>query len=88
MSNCAIYSDALSKGAGLLKDLEDELTPKEVRKLELLGYIENAISSEGETWKLTRKGVKLRKLLNEENTPIDTLKDWTYKHLFKININL
>lgn len=88
MTNSAIYSDALSKGFGLLKDLEEELTKKEVRNLELLGYIENAISSKGETWKLTRKGVELRKLLCGKNTAVDSIKDWCYKRLFKMNVNL
>lgn len=88
MNDSAIYNEALSKGAGLLKELEENLSEKEVRKLELLGYIENAISSQGETWKLTRKGLKLRKLLCGGNTPLDALKDWIYKHFLKFNVNL
>lgn len=83
-----ICSDALSRGYGLLKDLERELSESEVRNLELLGYIENAIASEGETWKLTHKGKKLRNLLAKDKTIVDIVKDWIYTRLLSFNVNL
>lgn len=88
MRNHAICSNALSKGSGLLEELERNLSESEVRNLELLGYIENAIAPEGETWKLTDKGEKLRKLLMEQQGFVDTIKDWIFKKLLKFNVNL
>lgn len=83
-----ICNDALSKGYGLLKDLESALSENEVRDLELLGYIENAISPNGETWKLTKKGKKLRKLLMNRSSLSDFLKDWIYTKILRFNVNL
>jgi hypothetical protein len=57
-----ICSEALSKGSGLLKDLEQKISEDEVRNLELLGYIENALVPQGETRKFTRKGEKNQKI--------------------------
>lgn len=87
-SNTLICSEALSKGYGLLKDLESELSEKEVRDLELLGYIENAMTSNGETWRLTAKGRELRKLMTKKPTMADSVKDWIFVHLLKFNVNL
>lgn len=64
------------------------MSVSEVRNLELLGYIENAIAPEGETWKLTGKGKKLRKLLMEQHNPVDIVKDWIFRKLLKFNVNL
>ena len=47
-----ITNPALERGYGMLKTLEEQITPAEVRRLERLGYIENAISPKGATWKL------------------------------------
>lgn len=89
MCDHIICNSALSKGYGLLKELEESLSVEDVRDLELLGYIENAIAPEGETWKLTGKGEKLRKLLLLEHKNLgDIIKDWIYIHLLKFNVNL
>lgn len=89
MCNHIICNSALSKGYGLLKELEESLSVDEVRELELLGYIENAIAPEGETWKFTGKGKRLRKLLLSGHRNLgDTIKDWIYIHLLKFNVNL
>lgn len=83
-----ICNEALSKGCGLLKDLESALSENEVRDLELLGYIENAISSDGETWRLTKKGKKLRKLLMSQGSLNDFIRDWIYTKILRFNVNL
>lgn len=83
-----ICNDAFSKGHGLLKDLERTLSESEVRDLELLGYIENAISPNGETWMLTKKGRKCRKLLMSRNSLSDCIKDWIYIKVLGLNVNL
>jgi len=88
MCNNIICSEALNRGCGLLKDLESALSENEVRNLELLGYIENAISSEGETWKLTQKGKKMRKLLMNHKSLGDFVKDWVYTKILRFNVNL
>lgn len=88
MCDHIICDNALSKGCGLLKDLEENLSISKVRELELLGYIENAIAPDGETWKLTSKGKKLRKLLLGRKSLKETVEDWIYIHLLKFNVNL
>lgn len=90
MCDHIICNSALSKGYGLLEELESKLSASKVRDLELLGYIENAVDSQGETWKLTGKGKKLRKLLMDEERKKfkDTVKDWIYLKLLKFNVNL
>lgn len=88
MYDNVICNKALSKGSGLLKELEDQLSESNVRDLELLGYIENAMTTKGETWKLTSKGRKLRKLLSERNSCGDTIKDWFYRRILRFNVNL
>lgn len=87
MCDNIICNEALSKGYGLLKDLERALSEDEARDLELLGYIENAISDNGETWKLTKKGKKVRKLLMRDKSLGDFVKDWIYTKILRFNVN-
>lgn len=81
----SIINPALGKGYGMLRALEDEITPAEVRRLERLGYIENAISPKGATWRLSAKGKRLRKNLLKGNT---RWSDFFFKHVLRYNVSL
>lgn len=68
MSNLAITNDIFRNSSGLMSELEAAISRGEVRRLERLGYIENAISPKGETWKLSKKGKASRDLLMGKRT--------------------
>ena len=65
----------LNKRCGLVKNLEKELSVSNIHQLELLGYLEKEFSSEGEIWKLSEKGVKLRKLMMKHNSLGEIIKE-------------
>lgn len=88
MSEHIICSKYLNKRCGLVKNIEKELSVSNIHQLELLGYLEKEFSSEGEIWKLSEKGVKLRKLMMKHNSLGEIIKDWIYIHLLKFNIKL
>lgn len=83
-----ICNNVLSKGCGLLKDLESNLSVSCIRDLELLGYIEKDFSPQSETWRLTEKGKKLQRLMIGRKGIDDIIKDWIYIHLLKFNIKI
>lgn len=88
MDTIAIKNSAFRSGSGLLCDLENEITPEEVRRLERLGYIENAVSPKGETWKLSPKGKAARKLLLGKRTVFSCLSDFFYRHILDFRVSL
>ena len=88
MTMMTIVNPALGKGSGLLANLEKEISTKEVRKLERLGYIENAISPKGVTWKLSAKGKRMRKYMLERRGIRARLSDFFYRHILKFRASL
>lgn len=88
MGKIAIENSVFSSGAGLLRDLENKITPEEVRRLERLGYIENAVSPKGETWKLSPKGRAARNLLLGKRTAFSRLSDFFYRHILDFRVSL
>lgn len=82
----SINNRIFAQDAGLLADLEQAITKEEVRKLERLGYIENAISPNGETWKLSKKGRQARKLLSEERSIFDRISDFILRKIIRVSI--
>ena len=57
MNASILGSATLQKGYGTLSALEKELSPEDIRHLQLGGYIENGISPKvGETFRLTKRG--------------------------------
>jgi len=83
-----ITDKAFAKGCGLLKDLESAITPEEVRRFERLGYIENAISPKGQTWKLSARGKELRKLLDDNKTVFDKITDFIFIHILRYRVSI
>ena len=81
MSNLAITNDIFRNSSGLMSELEAAISRGEVRRLERLGYIENAISPKGETWKLSKKGKASRDLLMGKRTFGDRISDFFYRKI-------
>lgn len=81
MSNLAITNDIFRNSSGLMSELEAAISRGEVRRLERLGYIENAISAKGETWKLSKKGKASRDLLMGKRTFWDRISDFFYRKI-------
>jgi len=86
--NMTITNPALERGYGMLKTLEEQITPAEVRRLERLGYIENAISPKGATWKLSAKGQRMRKNLSRGSSFATRWSDFFFKHVLRYNVSL
>lgn len=89
MDTFAITKPVFRHSSGLLSDLEKTITPQEVRRLERLGYIENAVSPKGETWRLSSKGKSARKsLLQDEHSIWDVLSDFFYNNVLKFRVSI
>ena len=88
MTNEAIMNPVFNANSGLMCDLEKTITPDEVRRLERLGYIENAISPKGETWKLSRKGRASRDLFLGKQSLFDRLSDFFYRQILGYRVSL
>lgn len=79
-----ICNEALSKGSGLVSDLS--MSPSDIEELELQGYIKNAISHKGDTWKLTKKGRKTRAFFLNKRTARMKIGDWICRHILRLNV--
>lgn len=88
MSTLAITNDVFRYRSGLMKDLEAAISDKEVRRLERLGYIENAISPKGETWRLSAKGKAARNLLLGKRSLLGKVSDFFYHHILGFRVTL
>lgn len=88
MGKLAIENPIFSKNSGLMRDLEGAVTPEEVRRLERLGYIENAVSPQGETWRLSKKGKQARQALTEKPTIMDLLSDFFFRNILHYRVSL
>ena len=53
---------------GTLRELEERLGKREVRQLEAMGFIQNAPSKYGETWKISSRARRLAKLRSKPYT--------------------
>ena len=80
-----ICNEALSKGSGLVSDLP--MSREDIRSLELQGYIKNAMSRRGDTWKLTRKGAATRDFFLKRRTARMKAADWVCRHILRLHTN-
>lgn len=88
MGKISIVDPALNKGYGMLSVLEKSISPAEVRRLERLGYIENAISPQGATWRLSAKGKRMRKNLMKGTSLAMRCSDFFFKYVLRYNVSL
>lgn len=81
-----LCNSTLDRGHGYVRDLE--LTEREVRGLEMQGYIKNAVSPHGDTWKLTERGRKVRNLMLGHRTRQQKIGDWILKNLLRMHVTI
>ncbi len=66
--------------SGSLEQLERQLGKNTVRQLEAMGFIKNAPSADGDTWKISARAEHLGKISFQRYTLRDRLKDiYRYK---------
>lgn len=73
---------------GHLKDLESKLDKRSIGQLEAMGYIENAPSADGGTWKISRRADHMARLKYGKPSLLDKLSDWYYFKVRKVEINI
>lgn len=83
-----ICNAALEPGYGFVSDLS--LTKDEIRSLELQGFIKNAVSAQGDTWKLTKKGRDTRDffLKPEKRSVATRVADWFCYNVLRMRVRI
>ena len=88
MASLAITDPIFNHSSGLLSELENKISPQEVRRLERLGYIENAVSPNGETWRLSKKGKQSRHILMQKSSWRGRISDFFYRHVLGYQVSI
>ncbi len=88
MNSAVICNPAFKKKSGLVSDLLRSVPEDEIMRLERLGYIENGVSPNGETWKLTRKGVEYRSFMLPSRSVADGITDWILNKIVGFRVSL
>jgi len=70
--------------SGKLSDIEGLYGVNEVRKLESIGIIENGLSKEGETWKITDYRIR-QKSANKRGTLFDLISGFVNRRILCFN---
>lgn len=73
---------------GYLSDLERELGVHAVRQLEAMGYIENAPSANGDTWKISNRAKRMAELKYKPSNVIERLVDWYYFKVRRVKLSI
>lgn len=73
---------------GYLSELEKELGEQTVRQLEAMGYIENAPSAKGDTWKISSRAKRMADLKYKPSNMIERLVDWYYFNVRRVKLSL
>lgn len=84
--NLPICSPALDKGYGVLSELN--MTPEDIRSLELQGFIKNAISGDECTWALTQHGKDVRNYFLSKRSLPTRISDWFMCDVLRMHITI
>lgn len=84
--NLPICSPALDKGYGVLSELN--MTPEDIRSLELQGFIKNAISGDECTWALTQHGKDVRNYFLSKPSLRTRMSDWIWRNIFRVHVTI
>ena len=76
------------KKFGTISELSREFGETAVRQMEAMGYIINAPTKDGDTWKISSRAKKLAELRYRDNTLFEKLCDWFYLKVRKIDFSL
>ena len=69
------------KRQGRMDDLRRSMDEHQIRQLEAMGYIVNAPSKYGDTWKISKKALEIAKLRFHKSSWLNKIDDW-----FLINV--
>lgn len=84
--NLPICSPSLDKGYGVLSELN--MTPEDIRSLELQGFIKNAVSGNQDTWSLTQHGKDVRNYFLSKRSLPTRIYDWIWRNIFRVHVTI
>ncbi len=84
--NLPICSPALDKGYGVLSELN--MTPEDIRSLELQGFIKNAVSGNQDTWSLTQHGKDVKNYFLSKRSLPTRMSDWIWRNIFRVHVTI
>lgn len=82
-----IISYVYSKKYGYISDLQAAIGENAVRKLELMGYIENAPHPSGRTWKATERCKRYGNARQKRNGLFSAITNKIYAHKLRFSAN-
>lgn len=81
-----ICNEALKPGSGFVRDLD--MSAEDIRSLELQGYIKNAVSCKGDTWKLTKRGEEVRNFFLDKRSRKNRISDWMLRNILRMEVRI
>jgi hypothetical protein len=76
--------------SGMVEDLKSKFGEDRVQTLETMGYIQEGISTSGDTWSITERAKKRAKAIYDEPSGWikfwDKVMDWFYIHIFRVDL--
>ncbi len=73
---------------GNISDLNRKFGKTSVRRMEAMGYIVNAPTKDGDTWKISSRAKKLAELRCRDNTLWERFCDWFYLKVRRIDFGI
>ncbi len=71
-----------------MNELLQEVSRDELKYLQLGGYIQNGISNEGETFRLTKKGEEMLYFYSDNVSLKHKIQSWILHYLFRFNVSI
>ncbi len=82
-----LISYVYDKKYGYINELQQTIGEKAVRKLELMGYIENAPHPSGRTWKVTERCKRYGNVRQKKNGLFSVITNKIYAHKLRLSTN-
>lgn len=73
---------------GLRAELVEKFDERTVRQMEATGFIVNAPSAQGVTWKMSHMADEIATLKYSKLTWKERLVEWYYTHIRKVNLSV
>ena len=83
-----LKSTILKRGYGTVDELLQEVSRDDLKHLQLGGYIQNGISNEGETFRLTKKGEEMLYFYSDNVSLKHKIQSWILHYLFRFNVSI
>lgn len=83
-----LKSTILKRGYGTVNELLQEVSRDDLKHLQLGGYIQNGISNEGETFRLTKKGEEMLYFYSDNVSLKHKIQSWILHYLFRFNVSI